>query len=201
MTCQEAAPLRRIGKAHCRPKTVLRRREGRESAYRQRQRWIPQRGSRIAFTRHGDLVEQVGWLTVVRPGQAQVYGQAATDLPIVAAINKRVMLTEVERRISGSDLDPVWRIGNKAGTKSDISPAIKPVGSIDRRQEDVRGTLEGVIYASLEGVLAHNKVPVVLGLPGVYDSALRQVRGGANWKQCVVGDKRIRVRTAGRQES
>ena len=83
------------------------------------------------------LVEQVGRLTVIRPGQAQVYRQIAANLPIIAAIDERVMLTEIETGISGSNLYAVRLIVDKSSASTNVTPAIKPVGSIDVRQEDV----------------------------------------------------------------
>src|SRR5690242_15630885 len=97
MTGQETTPLRRVHKAHSRPEAVLRSRDGRQGADAERQGRVPEGGCRVALTLGGDVVEDVGGLAIIRPGQASLYCKVLRDLPVIAAIQEGVILAEIQR--------------------------------------------------------------------------------------------------------
>src|ERR1700681_1533110 len=85
------------------------------------------------------------------------------------------MLAEIQRGITGSKLHAVRMVDHK------VAPVREPEGAVNVGKEDVGRTLEGIVHTGLQRVLAHHKVPVILGLPGIHDAALGQVSSCANW--------------------
>src|SRR6185437_5524255 len=145
---QDASTLRIPCKSYARTKAVLRRWEDRESAHGKRNcltvDWTggitggkrracvgPKSGRRIRLTRNRNVVEQVRRLSIIRPCKSQVQGQSVADFPIVSTIDECVVLTEIERRISGSDLNPVWRVVKEPARVG------KPKSTVKVGQEDV----------------------------------------------------------------
>ena len=96
--------------------------------------WWPKSGCRVGFTRDCNLVEQVGRLTIVRPGKAQIYGQVATDFPVIATIKERVMLAEIQARIASSKLHASCELSK---WPDNAAQSRKPERAIDGGQEDV----------------------------------------------------------------
>ncbi len=132
----------------------------------------PQSGSRIGLARGGDRVEQVGRLAVIRPGEAQVQGQTAADLPVITGVQESVILAEIQVRIAVRKLHPIRRVIRKG------VPTTETEGAVKERQKDIGRTLIGPVDTGLQRVLAHRVVPVVLDLPCVHDAALGQVGCG-----------------------
>src|SRR5579859_8157376 len=94
------------------------------------------------------------------------------------------MLAEIKVRITGSKLHAVGLVG-----LGKVSPTGVTECTVNVRQEDVRRALEGIVYASLKGVLTGNVVPVVLSLPGVHDASLREVGGRAHREEPGGGER------------
>src|ERR1051326_2402312 len=137
-------------------------------ARRQRNVLAPERGSSIAFALCGQIIEQVCRLAIVRPGQAKIQHKVLSQLPVVAKVEERIMLAEIERWRSRGDTHAVRCIGREC------LPISKAERAIQVGQEGIGRALVGVIHAAFKSVLSHYPVQVVLSLPGVYDSPLRE---------------------------
>src|SRR5215831_16178312 len=182
ITGQETTPLRRVHKAHGRPKAVLRSRDGWQGANAERQGRVPEGGCRVALTLGGDVIEDIGGLTIVRPGQASLYCKVLRDLPVIAAIQEGVILAEIESRGSFRNANAVRRVV-EVGV-----PVGETVSAVDGGQEDIWRTLVGPVHTGFNLVLAQYPVPVVLRLPGIHNALLRQV-GSRTVAQQTAGGK------------
>src|SRR5215467_6949553 len=168
VTGEEPAPLWRVGKAKARPKAGLGGIQFWEDARRQWNVLAPEGGGRIGLALRGQIIEQVRRLPVVGPGQAEVQGQIGENLPVIACIEERVMLAEVERRRSGGDTHAIRLIGSKR------LPVTEAECTVQVGEKCVRRALVGVVHTGFESVPAQHPVQVVLALPGIDDASFRK---------------------------
>src|SRR5262249_48443611 len=137
---------------------------------------IPERSSGIAFPRGGEVVEEIGWLAVVAPGQAQIQGQTTINLPVVSYIDEGIVLAEVECWTTVSYAHQVRCVQEKGIPIGESRDSIK-VG-----QELVGRPLVGPVHTCLNCVSHHIVAPVVLNLPGVHNPSLRKIVEGTEAK-------------------
>src|ERR1043166_4200170 len=167
-----SAPLWLIGESNHGTVAVLHRRNGRVGPHGKRQRLQPESGGRIAFAFRGGIGEQLCWVSIIGPRQAQVDRKVLADLPVVATIKEGVIFAEVQDRVARGDLDAVWRAVDEA------AKAAITISAVDVGQERVGGALIGPVHTRLERVLAPNVVKVVLRLPRVHQASLGEVGRG-----------------------
>src|SRR6478752_2985920 len=97
MTYYANTPLRRVHEGKGLTKAVLRSRNRGQGADAERQGRVPECRCRVALTLGGDVVEDVGRLTIIRPCQASLYGEVLGDLPVIAAVQEGVIFAEIQR--------------------------------------------------------------------------------------------------------
>src|SRR5579864_3125394 len=114
-------------------------------------------------------MEQVGRLAIIGPGESQVQGQVLADLPVIATVDKCVVLAEVADRVALGDRNCTRNIVEVVAEASEL------IDAVDARQKNVGRALVGEIGASLQLVLTQNVVPVVLRLPRVHNASLGQI--------------------------
>src|SRR5215467_2442186 len=137
---------------------------------------IPERSGGIAFPRGGEVVEKIGRLAVVAPGQAQIQGQTTINLPVVSDIDEGIVLAKVERWATVSYAHQVRCVQEKG------IPIGESRDSIEVGQELVGRPLVGPVRTCLNGVFPDVVAPVVLNLPGVHNPSLRKIVEGTKAK-------------------
>src|SRR5260370_22628909 len=142
------------GEADARPPAVFGRRNRWEGRHRERQCRIPQR-VRSGLPLHCLIVEQVGRLAVVRPGDPEIEREVVLDFEIITEIHERVALAEAERRVSRRNPNTVRNVLRKRG------PVCRAELAVEVRQEYVWRTLLCVINTCLQDVTSQEPCPAV----------------------------------------
>src|SRR5205823_14703655 len=115
---QEPSPLGRVSKAQAGTKAVLGSRNLGKRTNGKRQRGIPE-PARTGFPWRSNRVEKVGGLPVIRPGEAEIQGEALPYFPVVSSVQEGIMLAEVEGRRPLGDIDA------PGGIRYESTPALE----------------------------------------------------------------------------
>src|SRR5258708_33687581 len=98
MASYETAPLRLVSKSDAGTKAVLDRWNLWIGTDGQWQRLQPKCCCRIGLAFRRNVCEKLRRVTVIGPSQSQIQRQVLADLPVIATIDKGIVLTEVEHR-------------------------------------------------------------------------------------------------------